>query len=87
MKKILLFFVFLLVACASPRNNTQNGFQSYEQLDSILKAEKVLTYDSMPMQDYETDKYFYIYYFLRDSLVIRWIERGDSVQITKRINK
>ena len=25
--------------------------------------------------------------FIRDSLVLRWIERGDSVQITKRINK
>lgn len=41
----------------------------------------------MPLQDYETKEWFYEYYFIRDSLVIRWIQRGDSVQITKRIDK
>ena len=86
MKKLILFFVIFLASCCTTRNfNTGN--QTYEQLDSILKAEHVLTYDSIPFQDYETNKRFYIYYFKRDSLIIRWIYRGDSVQITKRINK
>lgn len=86
MKKLILLITIFLAACCTTRN-IYNGNQTYEQLDSILKAEHVLTYDSMPFQDYETNKRFYIYFFKRDSLVIRWIYRGDSVQITKRINK
>ena len=85
MKKLILFIMIFLASCCTTRNFSGN--QSYEQLDSILKAEHVLTYDSVPFQDYETKKWFYEYYFIRDSLVIRWIYRGDSVQITKRINK
>ena len=85
MKKLILFFIIFLISC----NTTKifNNYQSYEQLDSIFKAEKILTYDSLPLQDYETKEWFYEYYFIRDSLVIRWIPRGDSVQITKRIDK
>lgn len=78
--------IFLAAACCTTRN-FHSEYQTYGQLDSILKAEHVLTYDSMPFQDYETKDRFYIYFFKRDSLVIRWIYRGDSVQITKRINK
>lgn len=78
--------MFLAAACCTTRN-FHSEYQTCGQLDSILKAEHVLTYDSMPFQDYETNKRFYIYFFKRDSLVIRWIYRGDSVQITKRINK
>ena len=87
MKKILLIFAILVVACTSTKNIQLNKLQSYEQLDSILKAERVGTYDSLLLKDYESDKYFYTYFFLKDSLVLRWIKRGDSVQITKRINK
>lgn len=87
MKKLFIFLLVFLAACTTPRNIPQNKFQSYEQLDSILKAEKVLTYDSLLLKDYETDKYFYTYFFIKDSLTLRWIERGDSVQITKRIYK
>lgn len=85
MKKLILFFIIFLISC----NTTKifNNYQSYEQLDSIFKAERILTYDSLPLQDYETKEWFYEYYFIRDSLVIRWIPRGDSVQITKRIDK
>ena len=86
MKKLIIFITIFLAACCTTRN-IYNENQTYEQLDSILKAEHVLTYDSVPFQDYETKKWFYEYFFIRDSLVIRWIERGDSVQITKRINK
>lgn len=85
MKKLILFFIIFLISC----NTTKifNNYQSYEQLDSIFKVEKILTYDSLPLQDYESKEWFYEYYFIRDSLVIRWIPRGDSVQITKRIDK
>lgn len=87
MKKILLILLmFFLIACKTSKQSL-DSLQTYEQLDSILKAERVLTYDSLPLQDYETKKWFYEYFFIRDSLVIRWIPRGDSVQITKRIDK
>ena len=86
MRKLLILFVVFLIACTTTKTIV-NSNQSYEQLDSILKAEKVLTYDSLPLQDYETKEWFYEYFFIKDSLVIRWIPRGDSVQITKRIDK
>ena len=85
MKKLILFFIIFLISCSTTK--IFNNYQSYEQLDSIFKAERILTYDSLPLQDYETKEWFYEYYFIRDSLVIRWIPRGDSVQITKRIDK
>ena len=85
MKKLILFFIIFLISCSTTKIFNSN--QSYEQLDSIFKAERILTYDSLPLQDYETKEWFYEYYFIRDSLVIRWIPRGDSVQITKRIDK
>ena len=85
MKKLILFFIIFLISCSTTK--IFNNYQSYEQLDSIFKAERILTYDSLPLQDYETKEWFYEYYFIRDSLLIRWIPRGDSVQITKRIDK
>ena len=85
MKKLILFFIIFLISCSTTK--IFNNYQSYEQLDSIFKAERILTYDSLPLQDYESKGWFYEYYFIRDSLVIRWIPRGDSVQITKRIDK
>lgn len=85
MKKLILLFIIFLISCGTTKIINSN--QSYEQLDSIFKAERILTYDSLPLQDYETKEWFYEYYFIRDSLVIRWIPRGDSVQITKRIDK
>ena len=85
MKKLILLFIIFLISCSTTK--IFNNYQSYEQLDSIFKAERILTYDSLPLQDYETKEWFYEYYFIRDSLVIRWIPRGDSVQITKRIDE
>lgn len=85
MKKLILFFIIFLISCDITK--IVNSNQSYKQLDSIFKAERILTYDSLPLQDYESKEWFYEYYFIRDSLVIRWIPRGDSVQITKRIDK
>ena len=85
MRRILYIIILFLISCSTTK--IVNSYQSYEQLDSIFKAERILTYDSLPLQDYETNKWFYEYYFIRDSLVIRWIPRGDSVQITKRIDK
>ena len=85
MKKLILLFIIFLISCCTTK--IVNSYWSYEQLDSIFKAERILTYDSLPLQDYESKEWFYEYYFIRDSLVIRWIPRGDSVQITKRIDK
>lgn len=85
MRRLLYVIILFLISCGTTK--IVNSNQSYEQLDSIFKAEKILTYDSLPLQDYETKEWFYEYYFIRDSLVIRWIPRGDSVQITKRIDK
>ena len=85
MKKLILFFIIFLISCSTTK--IVNSYQSYEQLDSIFKAERILTYDSLPLQDYETKQWFYQYYFIRDSLVLHWIKRGDSVQITKHIYK
>ena len=85
MRRILYIIILFLISCSTTK--IVNSYQSYEQLDSIFKAERILTYDSLPLQDYETKEWFYEYYFIRDSLVIRWIPRGDSVQITKRIDK
>ncbi len=85
MRRILYIIILFLISCSTTK--IVNSYQSYEQLDSIFKVEKILTYDSLPLQDYETKEWFYEYYFIRDSLVIRWIPRGDSIQITKRIDK
>ena len=85
MKKLILFFIIFLISCSTTK--IINSYQSYEQLDSIFKAERILTYDSLPLQDYETKTWFYEYYFIKDSLVIRRLSRGHRVQITKRIDK
>ena len=84
MKKLLILLL-LIVSCTTTTKFSTGS--TYEQLDSILKAEHVLTYDSLPLQDYETKEWFYEYYFIRDSLVIRWIPKKDGVQIIKRIDK
>ena len=85
MKKLILFFIIFLISCSTTK--IINSYQSYEQLDCSFRAERILTYGSLPLQDCETKEWFYEYYFIRDSLIIRWIPRGDSVQITKRIDK
>ena len=85
MKKLILLFIIFLISCCTTK--IVNSYQSYEQLDSIFKVEKILTYDSLPLQNYETKKWFYEYYFIRDSLVIRWIPKGNNIQITKHIDK
>ena len=84
MKKLLILLL-LIVSCTTTTKFSTGS--TYEQLDSILKAERVLTYDSLPLQDYETKEWFYEYYFIRDSLVLRWIPKKDGVQIIKRIDK
>ena len=63
MKKLILFFIIFLIPCSTTK--IFNNYQSYEQLDSIFKAERILTYDSLPLQDYETKKWFYEYYFIQ----------------------
>lgn len=87
MKKLILILL-LFISCGTPLYIIQQTPNcSYQQLDSIFKVEKIATYDSIPFQDYETKQQFYQYYFIRDSLVLHWIKRGDSIQITKRIYK
>lgn len=85
MRRILYIIILFLISCSTTK--IVNSYQSYEQLDSIFKVEKILTYDSLPLQNYETKEWFYEYFFIRDSLVIRWIPKGNSIQITKHIDK
>ena len=85
MRRILYIIILFLISCSTTK--IVNSYQSYEQLDSIFKVERILTYDSLPLQNYETKEWFYEYFFIRDSLVIRWIPKGNSIQITKQINK
>lgn len=72
---------FCIMACGSPK---VVHTEYTNQLDSIFKAENILTYDSIAFQDYETKEWFYEYYFIRDSLVLRWTKDG---KIIKRIDK
>lgn len=85
MRRILYIIILFLISCSTTK--IVNSYQSYEQLDSIFKVERILTYDSLPLQNYETKEWFYEYFFIRDSLVLRWIPKGNSIQITKRIDK
>ena len=85
MRRILYIIILFLISCSTTK--IVNSYQSYEQLDSIFKVERILTYDSLPLQNYETKEWFYEYFFIRDSLVIRWIPKGNNIQITKQIDK
>ena len=87
MKKLILILLLFISCGTSLPIIQQTPNCSYQQLDSLFKVEKIATYDSIPFQDYETKQQFYQYYFIRDSLVLHWIKRGDSIQITKRIYK
>ncbi len=58
---------------------------SISQVDSIMTAEGVFELDSLAVRGL-SDSY-YEYYFLKDSLVIRFIKNEDSILVTKRINK
>lgn len=89
MKTFLTFLVLLLVSCTTlQREYTTETYYNtnytYEQLDSILKAEKVDWIDSLPIKGSEAN--YYEYYYYRDSLVLRFIKNGDSIKVTKRIN-
>lgn len=67
------------MACGSPKV----VHNEYTQLDSILRAERVLSYDSIALQDNDGE-WFYEYFFLKDSLTIRWIDKN---KVIKRIDK
>ena len=89
MRKLLAFLVLLLVSCATPQykyttETLYNRNYSYQQLDSILKAEQIDWIDSMPLKGSESK--YYEYYYYKDSLVFRFIKNGDSIKVTKRIN-
>ena len=91
MKNLILFLCLIIVlACSKSTPSLRtityyNKLFSIEQTDSIIKAEKVFYLDSIPI--ITQDSAFYEYYYINDSIVLRFIERGDSIQITKRINK
>lgn len=58
---------------------------SVQQIDSIIKSENIDRLDSIPIKGSETN--YWEYYYLKDSLVMRFLDKGDSIQVTKRINK
>lgn len=91
MKKLFLLLPLLplfLFNCASQKeyitNTEYNKNFTYQQVDSILKAEQIDWIDSIPLKGSESK--YYEYYYYKDSLVIRFFKDGDSIRVTKRIN-
>ena len=88
MKKLFLLLPLFLFSCVSQKeyitNTEYNKNFTYQQVDSILKAEQIDWIDSMPLKGSESK--YYEYYYYKDSLVFRFIKNGDSIKVTKRIN-
>ena len=88
MKKLFLLLPLFLFNCASQKeyitNTEYNKNFTYQQVDSILKAEQIDWIDSIPLKGSESK--YYEYYYYKDSLVFRFIKNGDSIKVTKRIN-
>ena len=88
MKKLFLLLPLFLFNCASQKeyitNTEYNKNFTYQQVDSILKAEQIDWIDSIPLKGSESK--YYEYYYYKDSLVFRLIKNGDSIKVTKRIN-
>lgn len=88
MKKLFLLLPLFLFNCASQKeyvtNTEYNKNFTYQQIDSILKAEQIDWIDSIPLKGSESK--YYEYYYYKDSLVIRFFKDGDSIRVTKRIN-
>ena len=88
MKKLFLLLPLFLFSCASQKeyitNTEYNKNFTYQQVDSILKAEQIDWIDSIPLKGSESK--YYEYYYYKDSLVIRFFKDGDSIRVTKRIN-
>lgn len=88
MKKLFLLLPLFLFSCASQKeyitNTEYNKNFTYQQIDSILKAEQIDWIDSIPLKGSESK--YYEYYYYKDSLVIRFFKDGDSIRVTKRIN-
>ena len=88
MKKLFLLLPLFLFNCASQKecitNTEYNKNFTYQQIDSILKAEQIDWIDSIPLKGSESK--YYEYYYYKDSLVFRFFKNGDSIKVTKRIN-
>ena len=88
MKKLFLLLPLFLFNCASQKeyitNTEYNKNFTYQQIDSILKAEQINWIDSIPLKGSESK--YYEYYYYKDSLVFRFFKDGDSIKVTKRIN-
>lgn len=90
MKNLILFLCLIALSCSKSNLSLRtityyNKLFSIEQTDSIIKAEEAFYLDSIPI--ITQDSAFYEYYYINDSLILRFIEKKDSVQVTKRINK
>ena len=89
MKKFLILLILILTSCkCSQKEFTTNTYYnknySYQQLDSILESEKVEWIDSIPIKGSKSR--YYEYFYIKDSLVLRFFKNEDSVKVTKRIN-
>ena len=88
MKKLFLLLPLFLFNCASQKeyitNTEYNKNFTYQQVDSILKAEQIDWLESIPLKGSESK--YYEYYYYKDSLVFRFFKNGDSIKVTKRIN-
>lgn len=88
MKKLFLLLPLFLFNCASQKeyitNTEYNKNFTYQQVDSILKAEQIDWIDSIPLKGSESK--YYEYYYYKDSLIFRFFKDRDSIRVTKRIN-
>ena len=81
MKKLFLLLPLFLFNCASQKeyitNTEYNKNFTYQQIDSILKAEQIDWIDSIPLKGSKSK--YYEYYYYKDSLVFRFFKNGDSI--------
>lgn len=95
-KLIIVLLIGVLVSCkvnyslfGSYRQN-YNQMYSTEQFDSICTADtldKLSNWEKLSIIDNESNQIITEYLFLKKNIVYRAIQNGDSIKLTKRINK
>lgn len=95
-KLIIILLIGILVSCkinyslfGSYRQN-YNKMYSVEQFDSICTVDtldNLNNWEKLSVIDNETNQIITEYLFLKKNIVYRAIQTGDSIKLTKRINK
>ena len=80
MKNLILFLCLtILLACSksNPSLRTINAWKKKYKIPETASAEEAFYLDSIPI--ITQDSAFYEYYYINDSLILRFIEKKDSV--------